>query len=353
MLLTSIEFDNLHALLRDLYTEMMPLCTDMAGVAKGIAGLGALFYVAMRVWQSLARAEPIDVYPMLRPFAIGFCILFFPTAVLGTLNAVLSPVVQGTAKLLDGQTIDMEQYQEQKDKLEYETNMRNPETAYLVSQEEYDRQLEELGWSPDDMWTMTKMYLDRKMYQVKKWVRDLMREALELLFAAASLLIDTLRTFFLVVLSILGPIAFGIAVWDGFQSTLTQWLSRYIQIYLWLPVSDLFGAVLARIQTLMLQADIERMQNDPNFSLDSSDGAYIVFMIIGILGYFTIPTVAGWIIQAGGGTGNYNRHVNTAGALAGGVAGAAAGNMAGRVGRGAVTAGRYAKKGIGKIFGRK
>lgn len=180
-----------------------------------------------------------------------------------------------------------------------------------------------------------------------------MRETLELLFAAASLLIDTLRTFFLVVLSILGPIAFGIAVWDGFQSTLTGWFSRYIQIYLWLPVSDLFGAVLARIQVLMLQGDIQRMQNDPNFSPDSSDGAYIVFMIIGILGYFTIPTVAGWIIQAGGGTGNYNRHVNTAGALVGGVAGAAAGNVAGRAGRGAMAAGRYAKKGIGKLFGKK
>ena len=54
---------------------MMPLCGDMAGVAKGIAGLGALFYVAYRVWQSLARAEPIDVFPMLRPFAIGLCIM--------------------------------------------------------------------------------------------------------------------------------------------------------------------------------------------------------------------------------------------------------------------------------------
>ena len=53
----------------------------MAGVAKGIAGLGALFYVAYRVWQSLARAEPIDVFPMLRPFAIGLCIMFFPTVV--------------------------------------------------------------------------------------------------------------------------------------------------------------------------------------------------------------------------------------------------------------------------------
>lgn len=353
MMLLTIEFDNLHALLRSLYTEMMPLCSDMAGVAKGIAGLGALFYVGMRVWQSLARAEPVDVYPMLRPFVIGFCILFFPTVVLGTLNAVLSPVVQGTNKLLDNQTMDMQKYQEQKDKLDYEAKMRNPETAYLVSQEEFDKQLEELGWSPSDMWTMTGMYMDRKMYEFKKWVRDLMREALELLFAASALLIDTLRTFFLVVLSILGPLAFGIAVWDGFQSTLTQWFSRYIQIYLWLPVSDLFSAVLARIQVLMLQNDIERMQSDPNFSIDSSDGAYIVFMIIGILGYFTIPTVAGWIISAGGGTGNYNRHVNTAGALTGGLAGAAAGNVAGRVGRGAAAAGQFAKKGVGKLFRKK
>ena len=352
MMLLTIEFDNLHALLRELYTDMMPLCGDMAGVAKGIAGLGALFYVALRVWQSLARAEPIDVYPMLRPFVIGFCILFFPTVVLGTLNGVLSPIVQGTAKMQEGQTMDMNKYREQKDKLEYESRMRNPETAYLVSQEEFDKQLDELGWGPEDMWTMTGMYLDRKMYEVKKWVRDLMREALELMFAAAALLIDTLRTFFLVVLSILGPIAFSLAVWDGFQSTLSGWFSRYIQIYLWLPVSDLFSSMLARIQVLMLQKDIEAMQNNPDFSLDSGDGVYIVFMIIGILGYFTIPTVAGWIIQAGGGAGNYSRHVNTAGALAGGIAGAAAGNVGGRIGRGAAAAGRFARKQTGKIFRR-
>ena len=83
-----MDFENLHQILRSLYDEMMPLCEDMAGVAKGIAGLGALFYVAYRVWQSLARAEPIDVFPMLRPFAIGLCIMFFPTVVLGTLSGV-------------------------------------------------------------------------------------------------------------------------------------------------------------------------------------------------------------------------------------------------------------------------
>ena len=335
-MLLAIDFTNLHEILQVLYQDMMPLCEKLTGVAKGIAGLGALFYVAAKVWQAIARAEPIDVYPLLRPFAIGLCILFFPTFVIGTINAVLSPVVKGCHGMLESQTFDMNRYREQKDKLEYEAMVRNPETAYLVSNEEFDKQLEELGWSPSDMVTMAGMYIDRGMYNMKKSIRDFFREILELLFQAAALVIDTVRTFFLVVLAILGPIAFALSVWDGFQNTLTQWICRYIQVYLWLPVSDMFSTILAKIQVLMLQNDIERMQADPNFSLDSSDGVYIVFLCIGIIGYFTIPTVAGWIIQAGG-MGGYGRNVNQmagrAGSMAGSVAGAAAGNAVGRVGK--------------------
>ena len=329
MLLAAIEFDNLHQILRALYDEMMPLCSNMTGVAKGIAGLGALFYVAAKVWQSLARAEPIDVYPLLRPFALGLCIMFFPTFVLGTINTVLSPVVRGCNDLLQTQTFDMNEYRQQKDKLEYEALMRNPETAYLASDEEFDRQLEELGWSPSDMITMTGMYMDRAAYDIKKSVRDWFRELLELMFQAAALIIDTLRTFFLIVLAILGPLAFAISVYDGFQSTLTQWITRYISIYLWLPVADLFSSVLARIQTLMLQRDIEEL-SDPNFIPDGSNSVYIIFMIIGIVGYFTIPTVAGWIVSAGG-TSGYNRNITKAGVLAGAAAGAATGKIAGKL----------------------
>ena len=328
-MLLAVDFDNLHQVLRVLYDEMMPLCGNMTRVAKGIAGLGALFYVAAKVWQSLARAEAIDVYPLLRPFALGLCIMFFPTFVLGTVNAVLSPVVKGCNQLMETQTFDMNEYRAQKDRLEYEALMRSPETAYLASDEEFDRQLEELGWSPSDMVTMTGMYMDRAAYNIKKSVRDWFRELLEILFQAAGLIIDTLRTFFLIVLSILGPLAFALSVYDGFQSTLTQWFSRYISIYLWLPVSDLFSSVLARIQTLMLQKDIERL-SDPNFIPDGSSTIYVIFMIIGIVGYFTIPTVASWIVSAGG-TSAYNRNVARAGSVAGAVAGAASGKIAGKL----------------------
>ena len=332
-MLLSIDFENLHQILHTLYQEMMPLCSNLTGVAKGIAGLGALFYVAAKVWQALARAEPIDVYPLLRPFVIGLCIMFFPTFVLGTINTVLSPVVKGCHGMLETQTFDMNKYREQKDKLEYEANKRNPETAYLVDKEEFDKKLDELGWSAGDLITMGGMYIDRAEYRMKQNIRRWFQELLELLFQSAGLVIDTIRTFFLIVLSILGPIAFAISVYDGFQSTLTQWITRYISVYMWLPVSDLFSSVLARIQVLMLTKDIEAM-SDPTFIPDSSNTVYMVFLIIGLFGYFTIPTVANWIIMAGGVSGA-NRAMNTTAAKAGNVAaagaGAAVGNVAGKL----------------------
>jgi conjugative transposon TraJ protein len=325
-----VDFDNLHGILRNLYDEMLPLCSDMTGVATGIAGFGALLYIAYRVWHSIAEAEPVDVFPLLRPFAIGICIMFFPTLVLGTINAVMSPVVTGCGTMLESQVMDMNKYREQKDKLEHEAMLRDPSTALFANDELFDAVIDALSWTPGDMVTMTGMYLERGMYTMKKYLRDAFRELLELLFQAAGLVVDTVRTFFLVVLSILGPVAFALSVYDGFQSSLVQWLGRYLTTYLWLPVSDLFSSIMARLQVLMIQNDISELTNNPNHSIDASNTLYITFLIIGIIGYFTIPTVAGWIVSAGG-FGPYMRHINTTASRGAGVAGAATGAAAGNI----------------------
>jgi conjugative transposon TraJ protein len=128
-----------------------------------------------------------------------------------------------------------------------------------------------------------------------------MSEVLQLLFQAAVLCINTLRTFQLVVLAILGPLVFGISVFDGFQHTLTVWIARYINIFLWLPVANIFGSIIGKIQEKMLSLDIRQVQDFGDTFFSSTDMAYLIFMIIGIVGYFTIPSVANYIVHAGGG----------------------------------------------------
>lgn len=81
----------------------------------------------------------------------------------------------------------------------------------------------------------------------------------------------------------------------------------------------------------MLQHDIDQMQN-PFFMPDGSNTVYIIFMIIGIVGYFTVPTVASWIVQ-GGGAGAYGQKItsgaNTVTSVIAGVAGGSLGNATG------------------------
>ena len=219
-----------------------------------------------------------------------------------------------------------------------------------MSNEKFDQKIEEMGIiGPEDAVTIAGMYAERAAYQTKQWVMKLVHDFLELLFHASGLIIDTLRTFILIVLSILGPIVFGIAVWDGLAGSLTAWFSRYISVYLWLPVSSILTALLTKIQVLMMQKDIDAL-SDPNYLPDSGTWYYIVFFLIGIVGYFCVPTVAGWIIEAGGGIGSYGRNVNQTaqrgaqGAYTGGKAamagaGAAVGNVGGRI-KGALLKGK-------------
>jgi len=131
------------------------------------------------------------VFPLLRPFAIGLCIIMFPTVVLGTVNAVLSPVVQGTHAILEGQTTDIAAYQKQRDDLEYEARVREGK-AWLVDDEVYDQQLAELGIT--DLGEIISMWWERTWHGIKMWFRELVRDFFELLFNAAGLTVDTLRT---------------------------------------------------------------------------------------------------------------------------------------------------------------
>ena len=82
-----------------------------------------------------------------------------------------------------------------------------------------------------------------------------------------------------------------------------------MSVYLWLPVADLFGAILSRLQVLVLQHEMQIMASDPYYYFNLNSGVYLVFMLIGIIGYFTVPSVASWIVQAGG-FNSYNGLMN-------------------------------------------
>lgn len=298
------EMNGLHSVLEQLYTEMIPLSSRLIGVGRGIAGFAATWYIAVRVWRHIANAEPIDFYPLFRPFVLGFCILVFPS-VLSMLNGVLKPTVSATSEMVKGSDKAIETLLKQKDE-----ELKNTDAwkMYVGITGEGDRE----KWMEYTYGNTDEDFLDgigndvrfamaKAAYNFRNTVKEWMSEVLRILFEAASLCIDTLRTFQLVVLAILGPLVFGLAVFDGFQHTLVSWLARYINVFLWLPVANIFGSIIGKIQEQMLKLDISQIEKTGDTFFSSTDVAYLVFLIIGIIGYFTVPSVANYIVQVGGG----------------------------------------------------
>jgi conjugative transposon TraJ protein len=301
------EIKSLHQVLEQLYTEMLPLCSKLIGVGRGIAGFAATWYIASRVWRHIANAEPIDFYPLFRPFVLGFAVIIFPS-VIAMINGVMNPTVTGTAAMVTGSNKAIEVLLQKKEEALKKTDvwkMYVGETGsgdrdkwYKYTHDNKDLSDEGLfaGIGNDIKFAMAKA-----SYNFRNSVKQWMSEVLRLLFEAASLCINTIRTFYLIVLAILGPLAFGIAVFDGFQHTLTVWIARYINIFLWLPVANIFGSIIGKIQENMLKIDIAQVQDYGDTFFSPTDTAYLIFMIIGIVGYFTVPSVANYIVNAGGG----------------------------------------------------
>jgi conjugative transposon TraJ protein len=304
------DIQGLQGTLNGVYNDMLPMCSQLIGMGRAIAGFGALWYIGSRVWRQIASAEPIDFYPLMRPFALGLAILLFPT-VIAIINGIMQPTVNATGGMVQNSDAAIAALLKAKEAAVEKTDTWQ---MYVGADGDGDRAKWYKYTHPEDktgdgegmlasVGNDMKFAMAKASYNFRNTIKLWMSEVLQVLFEAAALCINTIRTFYLIILAILGPIVFGLAVFDGFQHTLTVWLAKYINVFLWLPVSNIFGAIIGKIQENMLKLDISQVQNEGDTFFSSTDTAYLIFLIIGIIGYFTVPGVANYIVNAGGGNG--------------------------------------------------
>lgn len=314
------EIKSLHSVLDALYDEMMPLCSQLIGVGRAIAGFAALWYIAYRVWGHLARAEPIDFYPLFRPFVLGFAVLIFPS-VIAMINGVMKPTVSGTEQMVNNSDQAVALLLKQKEEAIKQTDYWK---MYVGESGSGDRdrwyKYTHDGEDPSNEGFFAGIGNDIKFafakagYNFRNAIKEVIAEVLQLLFAAVALCINTMRTFNLIILAILGPLVFGLSVFDGFGHSLKQWLARYLNVFLWLPICNIFGAVIGKIQENMLKLDLSQIGETGDTFFSRTDMGYLIFLLIGIFGYTTVPSIANYIV-----------FVTTGDALTGKISGVAAG----------------------------
>jgi len=313
------EIHGLQATLDTVYKTMLGKCGELVTVARGIAAFGTIFYIGSRVWGHLARAEAIDLYPLLRPFVLGFTISIWPLFI-SLCNNLLQPTVAGTAALVNDSNKAVSTLLQQKaDALKNSTDWQ----MYVGPSGDGDlEKWEELSDDADNgplsgLSNRIKFQMAKAAYNFKNQIKVWLSEILQVLFEAAALCINTVRSFYLLILAILGPLVFALSVFDGFHHVLNAWLAKYINIFLWVPIANIFGSLIGQIQQEMIKLDIKQLQATGQTTFGQTDAAYIVFLILAIVGYTTVPSIANYIISAGQSNSHLRKVTNTVSSGAG------------------------------------
>ena len=117
---------------------------------------------------------------------------------------------------------------------------------------------------------------------------------------------------YLMVIGILGPLVLSISLIPTFENTIWQWVARYIQVSMWIPLTSIVDFVNCKMRVAMIgtfnQCSTETMITFPIHQL------LLNIIMLGML--FAVPSMANWIIQSTGASNVYRGLTQKAGSVA-------------------------------------
>ncbi|HYQ57101.1 MAG TPA: hypothetical protein VEP89_07115 [Draconibacterium sp.] len=305
-ILTTNEFFAFTDTLVDSGVNHARILVDMA---RAIGGIAAFFYISKRIYEQLIADNPVSILPLLRPFALVLVITFWGPFV----NLLLAPT-KGLTHLSEAVYADKKHIV--KERLEDKQQaILSTDMPLFYENEEKEADLWDKGVNL--ILTTYNIFSGRAIQnQINFYLMDATRQLLESFFEVLVYLIAFLRTVFCVLLVIFGPLVFALSIFDGFQDNYLQWIARFINVNLYLPIALLILSIVQEILIFVLEMEIAQINAmliyEPKLFFVSN----LIVPVCGIIGMAMVPKISSWIIHASGTNSGGGRLVRTAAVMA-------------------------------------
>lgn len=292
------EFQNyVNSILNDLILNVTSGTSSFFYAAKLIAGFGALISVYM-VWKkSVTDNEKIDMNEIYR-IGILFIGIMFYGYFINLINLplnLISESIKSKALVNTTNAVDFfDSYQFTPDlNNQLATNeIQENELNDIINESsiELDQEIEEdeqsivgmLFSAPNDILANLEIILMESLFN-----------SIHFFGVIAMLILNVVRSFFLIVLTYFGIFVLAISVYPGLKNSFFQWLQKYINVYLWLPISYIIQGIISKLFTffkpITLTSEIE------------DDFSMVIIGMVGlcsIIGFALVPTMSSWLINA-------------------------------------------------------
>lgn len=268
--------------LDELYSRAISDITSVEAVVLAIAGIGALIYICTKFWKGWASGESINFYSLFRPLVIGFVIInysFLPAF----LDVCLSPINIATESLKE---ISIEEY-------EQKVQTYNDKKEEL----ENKNKSEQTGFSVISFFDSLPTIINNFCNETFWWGVEKVLNFFLIIITVGILILSTVTK---IILVLLGPFVLALAIFPGYEGALKVWISRYINVSLWLPIANLIGYCVNTFYIVCLYDPFIKTLNEGTLDLEGSNLINLVFTACVIFMYMQVPSIAGWIIESGG-----------------------------------------------------
>ncbi len=281
----------------------------LVDLARAIGGIAAFFYISKRIYEQLIADNPVYILPLLRPFALVLVITFWGSFV----NLLLAPT-KGLTELSEAVYVNKKHIV--KEKLEEKQQaILATDLPLFYENEEKEAALWDKGINL--LLTTYNIISGRAIQnQVSFYLMDATRQLFESLFEVLVYLIAFLRTVFCVLLVIFGPLVFALSIFDGFQDNYLQWIARFVNVNLYLPIALLILSIVQEILIYVLDLEISLINAMLIYQPRMFFVSNLIVPVCGIVGMAMVPKIASWIISASGTRSGGGRLVRTAAVMA-------------------------------------
>lgn len=281
----------------------------LVDLARAIGGIAAFFYISKRIYEQLIADNPVSILPLLRPFAFVLILTFWGPFV----NLLLVPTKALTNL---SESVYANKKHIVKEKLEEkQLAILATDMPLFYENEEKEAALWDKGINL--LLTTYNVFSGRALSnQINFYIMDSLRQLLESLFEVLVYLIGFLRMVFCVLLVIFGPLVFALSIFDGFQDNYLQWIARFINVNLYLPIALLILAIVQEILIYVLELEIIKISAMMIYQPKMFYVSSLIVPVCGIVGMAMVPKIATWIIQASGTNSGGGRMVRTAAVMA-------------------------------------
>ena len=272
------------------------LSGKIEALSSTAAVLAAILAAAtlLKLSKDYVQGQPLDIWDLLRPIILLTLVCLFRPMVLDPLDSIVNVFTRDAADAVSVSTGEyVKQWAENIGKMDaYTVQNSMQDAAKEIAEIAEDRS--GIGRFFCTAWIAIKKVIMHRFHLMSMGIGTLVGAILFLFVKILLFIQQILCNTYLMMNSLLGPFIMALAILPGYETGLKNWIARYIQIAMWIPIG--YFVMYINLQVGKAFCTLAAAGQTGL----AMDWFMIALQIVALVSIASVPKMAAWVIESTG-----------------------------------------------------